>query len=544
MLEAGGLPVEQARLLARRGVQTIEEARRFLAPTLEQLLPGSELVGFDRSVERLADTCRRGETVAIVGDYDVDGVSSTALLTAALRVCGARPVPLLAQRHAEGYGFQPVHAERAADAAATVLVAVDCGTNSRPAVAAARGRGLDCVVIDHHLPDGGPPLEAILVNPHQAGCTYPFRQLAAAGLTLKVVAGLLTALGREVPWESLLRIACLGTIADVAPLVGENRVIVALGLRALGSSRSPGLRALLASAGLRPPIQAADVGFRLAPRLNAPGRLGTADEALALLLERDPARARELAASLEQWNLRRQALEREVVESARERLAADDRPGRGPVLVWSEGWNRGVVGIAAARLARQLGRPTVLLAVEGESATGSGRSVDEVDLYRLLAPWADRLERFGGHARAIGMTVRADLLPELAREWAALELPAPGPRALEYELELAAHELTGERLARIEALAPFGAGNEEPIVRLSALHAAGPPRRFGQDHVAVTVGAASGGASVELVGWGWGERLRSAPDGPFDVLVRLERDSWRGGMRGRLEALRPSACAH
>lgn len=479
----------------------------------------------------------------MVGDYDVDGVSSTALLVAVLASGGARPEPLLSRRHEEGYGLQPVHAGRAAELGAGVLVAVDCGTNSRAAVDAARALGLDRIVVDHHLPDGGPPVDALLVNPHQPGCSYPFRHLAAAGLSLKLCVALLEALGREVPWEALLRIACLGTIADVAPLTGENRAIAALGLRALGTPRSPGLQALLVSAGLKAPLSAADVGFRLGPRLNAPGRLATADVALELLLARDPVRARQLAAELEDWNRRRQSLELRVIEEARRML--DGRDEVRLAVARGEGWNRGVVGIAAARLVRELGRPVILLAVEGETSTGSGRSARGIDLHRFLTPWSDRLERFGGHAAAVGLTVRTADLARLESEWvaAAADWPAEsGEREIRYDLEIESRELGLPLLGQIEALAPFGAGNEEPLLRTGPLRAVAPPRRFGSGHASLmaTADTSAGGesAALELVGWGWGSRLDSPP-GRFEALVRLERDRWRGGLRGRLEDLRP-----
>jgi single-stranded-DNA-specific exonuclease len=533
----------QARLLAQRGVRTPAEARRFLAPGREQLHDGRGLLGLEAAVARLAEACRRGETVAVVGDYDVDGVTSTALLVAVLASGGARPEPLLSRRHEEGYGLHPVHAERAAELGARVLVAVDCGTNSRAAVDAARELGLDRIVVDHHLPDDGPPIDALLVNPHQPGCSYPFRDLAAAGLALKLAVALLEALGREVPWDSLLRIACLGTIADVAPLTGENRAIAALGLRALGNPRSPGLQALLASAGLKAPLSASDVGFRLGPRLNAPGRLATADVSLELLLARDPARARHLAAELEEWNRRRQALELRVLEEARRML-----DGRGELrlgVAWGEGWNRGVVGIAAARLVRELGRPVILLAVDGETATGSGRSARGIDLHRFLSPWSERLERFGGHAMAIGLTARTANLATLEREWAAAAAGWPaetGEREIRYDLDVEPQDLGFSLLGLIEALAPFGAGNEEPLLRTGPLRAGAPPRHFGTGHASLLAiaetPAGEGAASLELIGWGWGSRL-DAPPPRFEALVRLERDRWRGGLRGRLEDLRP-----
>jgi single-stranded-DNA-specific exonuclease len=539
-LRSAGVPDRLAVLLAQRGIETAAEARRFLEPGLDHLHRPERLAGLAAAVARLAAASRAGETVAVLGDYDVDGISATAILVAVLRVAGAHPEPLVAHRHTEGYGFQAAHARRAAERGATLLVTVDCGTNSRAAAAAARELGLELIVVDHHLPDDGPLLEAILVNPRRPDCGYPYDELTGAGLALKLAAALLEALDRQVPWESLLRVACLGTIADVAPLTGENRVIAALGLEALGSSRSPGLRALIAAAGLRPPLRATDVGFRLAPRLNAAGRLGPAEPALDLLLERDPVRARALAQQLEALNRERQRIESTILSEARS--AIEGRSATGLVVAWSEEWNRGVVGIAAARLVRELGRPVILLAVEGETATGSGRSVPGIHLHGFLGAWGERMERFGGHAQAIGLTVRRDRLEELRRDWeaASRDWPAHDPEAeRRYDLDLGPAELGPSLLEEIERLEPFGPGNEAPIFRVGPLRRRGAARRFGRGHGALLL-ELPGGDEIEAVGWGWGERLGSAPEW-LEVLAGLERDRWRGGVRLRLEALRPAA---
>ena len=541
-LAAGGLPRRLAELLALRGVCDADGAREFLNPSRAQLQPGSLLRGFDEAAARLADAAGEGRTVAVVGDYDVDGIAATALLVGALRRAGSRVEPILAHRHEEGYGFQEIHVRRAAELGASLIVTVDCGTNSRAAAATARRLGLDLVVTDHHLPDGGEPIDALVVNPRQATCRAPFDELTGAGLAYKLAVAVLERRGLEVPWESLLRMACLGTIADVAPLRGENRALVALGLEALATTPSPGLRALFDAGRVRPPIRASHVAFRIAPRLNAAGRLATPEPALALLLERDPGRARELAGRLEEWNRERQRLEARIVEQARESLASggDTAP---LAVVWGEEWNRGVVGIAAARLARDLERPVILLAHEGDTATGSGRSVPPVDLHEFLRPWAPRLERFGGHAMAVGMTVRSDRLETLRAEWsrAAEAWPATvRTRERRYDLALEPGEVGAPLLELVERLEPFGAGNEEPTFRVGPLAPVAPARAFGNGHGAVLVASPRGGEPFELLGWGWAERLVDLP-GSFEVLARIERDAYRGGVRAEVSALRPVA---
>lgn len=526
-----GFPQPLATLLARRGIEDPAAAARFLSPQLDQLHAPDRLAGLGAAVERLVRARRAGETVALVGDYDVDGVAGTALLAAVLRACGLEVRTILPHRMHDGYGFQPVHVERAVTLGSTLVVTIDCGSNSHAGAEAARCAGLDLIVTDHHLPEAELPPEVVHVNPRQPGCDYPFPDLSGAGLAYKLGLAMARACEREVDPRALLRIACLGTIADLVPLHGENRVIAALGLAALAHSRSPGLRALIARAGVRPPLRAADVGFRLAPMLNAPGRLDCADQALELLLSRDPIEAARLAAELDRWNRERQEEERRVAEQARSMLL-ERRPLPSFLIAWSERWHRGVVGIAAGRLARELQRPVVLLAVEGETATGSGRSVPKVHLHGFLARWSGELERFGGHAQAIGLSVACSRLEGLRNEWEAAAEgwgEVLGPRRREYELDLEAGAVKEELLADLERLEPFGEGNPEPLVRVRGpLRLAAAPRVFGRGHISAEARGPNG-ARIRLLGWSWGERAQ-ALEGEIEVLGHLERDRFRGGM--------------
>ncbi len=528
-LEASARSRRSVQLLARRGVTTPEAAGEFLAPALSGLHPAADLLGLGAAVERIDAVRSRGGKLAIVGDYDVDGITATALLAASLRALGIEVETILPRRDAEGYGFQPVHVERAAATGCELLVTVDCGIQSFAGAQEAARRGLDLIVTDHHLPDAELPRPAVVLNPHQPGCRYPFRDLTGAGLALKLAAACLESGGREVPWSGLLRIACLGTIADVAPLIGENRTIAALGLAALAETRSPGLRALLASAGIEPPVRAADVGYRIGPRLNAAGRLESPDPALEVLLTRDARRAAELAEQLGEHNRRRQTLEAAILEEAGAEIAArGDLP---PIVVaWRDSWHRGIVGIAAGRLARQLHRPVLLLAVDGERATGSGRSVPGLSLHDFLKPWADRLERFGGHDQAIGLTVRLERLAGLRDElesaasiWPEELLSA----RLEYDDDLDTEEV-GEELARtVQELEPFGAAHPEPLFRVGPLRAVGEPRVFGNGHLALRVRSADGGREVGLLGWGWAAGRSIEWRRPFEILAHLDRDRYR-----------------
>lgn len=530
-LEGEGYPGWLAALMARRGVEGRAGAERFLKPSLDQLHDPFLLAGMEPAVERLLAARARGERVAVVGDYDVDGVTATALLLATFAACGIEGTAILPHRLIEGYGFQPVHVERARSLGCALVVTADCGSSSGPAALCALELGIDVVVTDHHLPGGEGcelPPGVLQINPRQAGCTYPYPHLAAAGLAFKLALALAGRCGRQVDSGALLRIACLGTIADLVPLTGENRVIAALGLAALAGARSHGLRALIRQAGVRPPFTAADVGYRLGPRLNAAGRLDTAEQALELLMSRDPERASRLAATLEGWNRARQGEEARVVLEAT-RLAGERRPMPPILVLWSPGWHRGVVGVAAGRLARDFNRPVLLLAEDGESATGSGRSVPGIELHGFLARWRERMARFGGHAQAVGLTVALAELPGLAREWeeAAAEWPVELlVRRREYELSFAPREIGRDLLAELERLEPHGQGNPQPLVRVGPLALAGTPRSFGQGHLSARV--RGDGTPLGLLGWGWQARAGDLA-GDFEALGYLERNRDTGG---------------
>jgi single-stranded-DNA-specific exonuclease len=539
-LEQAGLPSWLALLLARRGVSDSAGADRFLKPSLDQLHDPFLLAGMEEAVCRLVDARNRGERVAIVGDYDVDGISATAQLLAVFARCGVEATPILPNRLREGYGFQPVHVERAQGLGCGLIVTADCGSSSVTAVEAALAAGIGVVITDHHLPGCELPEGTLHINPRQARCTYPFPDLAAAGLALKLALAFAERCGKPVDPAILLRIACLGTIADLVPLQGENRVIAALGLAAMVQTRSLGLKALIQQSGMKPPFTAADVGFRIGPRINAAGRLHEPERALELLMSRDAGRAFELAQELDGWNRERQTTEMRVVEEARQRFEA--RSPLPPILVeWSADWHKGVVGVAAGRVAKDFNRPVILLAVEGEAATGSGRSVPGLELHGFLAAWKDRMTRFGGHSQAIGLTVDLAHLEELRREWEVAGESWPAEllaRRYEYELHLEPKEVSETLLAQLAALEPFGQGNARPLVRTGPLRLQGEPRLFGKGHLSARARGVDGSA-VELVGWRWQERLGNLR-GSFEVLACIESDTYRGGPVLRLVDSRPA----
>ncbi len=515
--------------MARRGVDAPEAAEAFLRPQLDQLHDPVGLCGMSEAVARLLEARAAQERVVLVGDYDADGVSGAALLIAVFRACGLEVEPILPDRMQEGYGFQPIHVDRARSSGARLVVTVDCGTTSHEAATAALDLEIDVIVTDHHLPDQPLPDGVVLVNPHQQACSYPFKELSGAGLALKLGMAFAAACGREIDPRILLRVACLGTIADLVPLRGENRVIAAVGLKELGRVRSPGLKALLDVSRVTPPFSTADVGFRLGPRLNAPGRLDSAVKSLELLLCRDPDRARRLAEDLDRWNRQRQKEEQRVAEEAR--AVFTGRSSLPPILVaWSADWHRGVVGVAAGRLARELNRPTILLAVDGDTATGSGRSIKDIHLHDFLSEWRGELTRFGGHSQAVGMTVETRRLEDLREAWesaARIWNDRIAVRRFEYELELEPGQLSPERLDQLARFEPHGQGNPQPLIRFRGpLTLPWKARTFGRGHLSAEA-TGPDGVRIRLLGWGW-EKRRATLEGEFEVLGFLEKDRYRG----------------
>lgn len=530
-----GCSAHQAALLARRGVDRAEALKAFLEPSLDDLHSPSLLHGMEAAVDRLVLARDAAQRVALVGDYDVDGVSGTALLSAVLKACGFEVRMILPHRMRDGYGFQPVHVERAQQEGCDLIITIDCGTTSHAAVAAAGQAGLDVVITDHHLPDGEMPAGVIQINPQQEVCEYPFTHLSGAGLAFKLALAVAEACDKPIDVHALLRIACLGTIADLVPLKGENRVIAKLGLEALATTRSPGLKALMQVARVRPPLGADDIGFRLGPRLNAPGRLASAEKSLELLLCRHPGRALRLATDLDQTNRQRQDEERRVAKEA-EALFLERQPMPAILVGWSDSWHRGVVGIAAGRLARRFHRPTVLLAVDGESATGSGRSISAIHLHQFLQDFASRFERFGGHAQAIGLTVASAALEELRRDMEEAAEPWRSiveARSYKYEIDLAVEELDETLISQLWCLAPHGQGNAQPLLKIRGpLRLAAPARRFGNDHLSGQAVGPDGG-KIRFVAWGFAPRLTEF-EGEFELLGFVERDRYLGGSVLRL----------
>jgi single-stranded-DNA-specific exonuclease len=522
-----------AQVLARRGLSEPAAAQAFLAA--DDRHPLDAFGGLRAAASRILGHVAKRSRITVHGDYDVDGVCSTAVLVRVLRTLGADVDWYLPSRIDDGYGLAASTVQRLAARGTDLLITVDCAITAVEEVAAARAAGLDVVVTDHHTPraDGVLP-DAPLVHPRVGG--YPCPDLCAAAVAHKLAQALLHAAGEDPELaDEDLDLVALATVADVVPLLGENRSIVRRGLRALADTRKPGLRALMAVARVDPgELDAGSIGFRLAPRINAAGRLYRADAGLELLLTEDPERARAVAAELDAVNAERRDVETRIRFEA-EALVAEAGPAAAFVLA-GDGWHPGVIGIVAARIAERHHRPAVLIALDGEAGTGSGRSIPGFDLLAGLQAAAPHLLRFGGHRAAAGLTIARDAVDAFrgafARHAAETLRPEDLVPTVRVDAVAPGNALTLGLAEELERLAPFGQGNPAPSLLVPAAHLH-DPRALGEGrHVSFTLTA--GGAGSRCVQFGAGTRLPAEPDAPVDAAVRLEVNRWNGSIEPRL----------
>ncbi len=454
-----GLPDWLCRLLWARGVESEEAARQFLHPDARQLLSPEKLHQLSQAAALIREAAAAGKRAVIYGDYDVDGVSASAILWEALGMLGMERQVYLPDRHQEGYGLNIPAVETLAKEA-DLLITVDCGITSVEEVKRAKELGMTVVVTDHHrhLPEALPPADAV-ISPLLG--EYPFPSLCGAGVAWKLA----LALAGEDAFP-LIDLAAMATVADMVPLLWENRVIVSLGLQRLGETKRPGLRALMKRAGLAGPVTSDQVAFQIAPRMNACGRMESARTALNMLLTRDPAQAEELALKMEGLNQDRRSQENNVLTEAQAQAAKMDLVDTKAIVVWGEGWNSGVVGLAAGKLAEQYACPTVALAVDGEMSVGSARSAGDIDIHQALSQCADLFLRFGGHKQAAGLTLRTEHLEEFSRRLSLAVGEQTGGRpvipSIPCDGELALSQVTEETVAWLSRLEPFGMGNPAP----------------------------------------------------------------------------------
>jgi len=537
-------PLPIAKLLVSRGIQSVASAHRFFHPSIEELHDPLLLLGMAPAVARIQRAVADGEIILIYGDYDVDGTTATVLLKTAIERIAPTGRPAQVRYHVphrirEGYGMQAKVLGDASIAGVSLVISVDTGIRAFAAADEAKALGLDLIVTDHHLPDdvAGIPEALAVINPAQADCPYHFKSLCGAAVAFKLAYALMSAVAHTATERerlenkilpSFLKLVAIATIADSVPLVGENRVIAALGLRELRNPVQPGLRALMQVAQIpldRPPT-ATEVGFRLAPRINAAGRMDVASDVVELFLTRDPELARELAEKLDRLNSERRATEAKALESIESQLAAMKAvTGEFPadcIILDDAEWHRGVLGILASRVVDRTGRPALVMTHDDGQAHGSGRSIEGFHLLDALTAAHEHGEgvepvftRFGGHAHAVGFSLPSDRLADLRERMAAIagvHFAAEAPvESLHFDVELEVSEVTDEFEAWLSRCAPFGNGNPEPLFVSRGLVLASAPRIIKDRHICLQF-ERSGGGSLSAMGWSrsidWPERCR------------------------------------
>lgn len=531
-----GAPPAIGHTLVNRGLGEAAVARQFLSPTLDDLHDPLTLLDLDRALVRIGRAVADGERILVQGDYDVDGITSTYLLHATLGELGGTVHARIPHRTRDGYGLTRAAVDEARRLGCRLIITVDCGITAVEPVAYAASLGIDTVVTDHHEPAAALPAAAAVVNPLRPGCPYPFKSLAGVGVTYKLVESLLRERGRARRAEEFLDVVALGTIADVVPLVGENRILATLGLERLNRTRHLGLRALLERAGLAGrKVTSGQVAFVLAPRINAAGRMGDAGQALRLLLARDEGEARACADSLEEDNARRRSFDEKAAGEAAIMVERElGWPACYSILLWSTDWHPGVLGIVASRLVERFQRPAVLVALDGSRGRGSGRSLPGLDLTRVLDGCSDLLDSYGGHALAAGLVVARDRLPELRERIERLVRERVKPsdlvKRVAYDAPLALGEADAPLVDWIERLAPHGLDNPEPVYYLPAAEVVSTSVVGGGKHLRLALRDATGGA--EAIGFGFGgeaEAVRQA--GRCALLFVPGRNEWNGTSR-------------
>lgn len=539
------LPEPLAALLIQRGLGNSDEAKRFLRPRLDQLADPMLLAGMGPAVELIVNAARAGRTIMVHGDYDVDGQCATAMLTRVLRMAGAKVTPFLPHRLRDGYDFGPAGFSAAVEAGASLIITVDCGITANETVQAAKAAGIQVIVTDHHLPGPTPPPADVIINPQQEHDTSGLHMLCGTGVAFKLVQALVPALGLPANLAfHFLDLAALPTVADLVPLVGENRIIVKHGLKLMAASHWPGLISLLRVTGLYgKAIRANNLGFLLGPRLNAAGRVGDAADGLRLLLTDDPAEADRLAGKLEMLNTERQALDQEILNQALELVEQTDLDHTAGLVLAGEGWHPGVVGIVASRVVERYGRPTFIVAFDGDIGKGSGRSISKFDLHAALHECGDLLERFGGHHMAAGLTILRPQLEEFRERFAQVAAAELKPEDLgpeqRVDLVVTLEDLSMELEKLCRYLEPCGMGNPGPVFGVRGVRF-GDRRIVGNGHLKGIL--LRDGSACAAIGFDWADRVPWLGDGPVDVAFRLECNEYQGyeSLQARVVGLSPS----
>lgn len=542
-----GVTPPVAALLIQRGITTEEAAHAAFHPSFDKLHAPALMDGMTAAVARILRAVDARERILVYGDYDVDGTTGTVVLRRALSLLGAQTGFHIPNRFTEGYGINRQALEKARDEGYTLIISVDCGIRAHEPLAWAHDNNLDCIVTDHHLPDDKQPLPpaVAVLNPNKPGCPYPDKHLAGVGVAFKLAQALLENCGRGELVPGFLKMVALGTVADMAPLVGENRTIVQLGLRDLPKATNHGLRALMEVAGCDSAgraVDAGDIGFRLGPRINAAGRMDAARAVVELFEAETMIDARRFAAQLDEHNRNRQTAQRDIVQLALAELETLNADGEHAhvAIVTGDGWHRGVIGLAASKVAERACRPCIVISFDGDTGHGSARSAGDYHLLDGLTACGDLFERFGGHAQAAGLVVNRKQIPELRRRLSAHAASmlgsAPPQPILKVDLEVEAGALSLDLARELSVLEPFGAAWSKPVFATTNLRVSREPRVMKDRHLKLYL-ADDNGKTHEAVWWNALEKDATATPAigeRIELAYCLEQNFWQGSERLQL----------
>jgi single-stranded-DNA-specific exonuclease len=541
-----------AGVLAARGIGSVDEARRFLSPQLTDLIDPALLPDMTKAVDTICRHARLGSPIVVYGDYDVDGTCAVTILLQFLRLAGLDPTWFVPEREEEGYGLHASVLKTLKEKGAGLVITVDCGISSVEEAKAARDLGLELVITDHHEPGKQLPDAAAVVNPKIVGSKYPFKDLAGVGVAFKLAWALAERLSRGEKTEPHFRkflldsmaLVAMGTIADVVPLVGENRVFAKFGLQALRYCEMPGVQALLAQCGLTDAeLTATDVSFKLAPRLNVAGRMASAALAMNLLMSESYGDGERIATKLEELNRERQRIQREIMETAKRRIEAELSPEDRIIVLADESWPVGIVGIVASHIVEQYYRPALLIALNGDYCRGSARSIPELNIVEALASCGEHLASFGGHAQAAGIRIARHRVESfrialIAHVNAVLAEATLAPR-LDVDGEVLLDSLSRSLVGELDRLAPFGEGAPEPVLAARNVRVAGRPRRVGGLGQHLSFFVTQGTESFRCIAFGMGDVADRLPPPEFRFHIafvpELDNFSGREGVQLRIK---------
>lgn len=505
LARALNIPGILATLLLNRGIQAEESARRFLEPQLSHLHDPFLMCDLEVAVDRIQNAIHRSEKILIYGDYDVDGNTAVVILRKAFQMLGAHSSYHIPNRLIDGYGLKGSVLEKAAAEGVKLVVTVDTGIKAHEAAEKARQLNLDCVITDHHLPGNRLPSAVAVVNPKRADCSYPDKHLCGVGVAFKLIQALFMKTNKEKYLTSFLKVVAIGTIADVVPLIGENRVFTKFGLKGLQSPFNLGLRSLIEAAGLEGrPITSIDVGFRLAPRINAVGRMGGNHEAVELFEAKNKVEAGQIAAEMNRLNRERQRIGEQILKTIEDRIGSDDELAKAPIkVIEGEGWHVGVLGIVASNITNRFNCPTLIISKIDGMGSGSGRSPKGFHLMEALNSCRDLFERFGGHAQAAGFQLHSTKLDELRKRINQYALSSLGPeplqRYLNVDAEIRLSDLNEVVFRQIQRLSPFGAENPSPLFVARHLKVVAGPRILKGKHLKFRV--EQDGVGIDALAW-------------------------------------------